>query len=77
MSTQNFNVKEPIHVTAEKMNKIKTKERKISVTYTLKRFRETLKTLAKAEMLTTEEGKQLAEIYNNIYKREQVEELKL
>lgn len=51
--------------------------RKISVTYTLKRFRETLKTLANAKILTTEEGKQLAEIYNNIYKREQGEELKL
>lgn len=55
----------------------KKKERKTSVTYTLQRLRDVLKTLAKSKMLTEEEAKQLAEIYNNIYSREMGGKLEL
>lgn len=62
----------------EVVNELVTKPtRKISVTYTLKRLKETLITLKEAKMLQPEEAKTLAEIYNNIYKREQGEKLEL
>lgn len=51
--------------------------RRISTTYTLKRFKETLKTLSEAKMLTEAEKTTLAMIYNDVYKREMGEELKL
>lgn len=65
METKNFNVKEPIHVTAEKMNEIAKpkKEQKVSVSYTLKAMKNNIDKLIENKIITAEDGKTMTAIH--------------
>lgn len=52
------------------------KIRKVSVTYTLKRFKDTISVLHDNAFVTKEEARTLAEVYNKVNAREIGEELK-
>lgn len=56
---------------------VETKTKKVSVTYTLQRFRTTIETLAQGKMLTDEEKKEIVQLYNAVKNREIGKDLEL